>query len=121
MGQDSLSQELNFLTTVFKQNGYSDRQIERAVKPARQTPEPEKKPTSTAYIPLYQQHIWTPQQNAKKIQHQECRLNTQENSKLSATDSVHLLTPSTLEDLFLLPLSFLFWVFLFFSSLPVLE
>ena len=48
--QDSLPQELDFFTTVLKQNGYSNRQIERAMKPARQTPEPEK-PTSTAYIP----------------------------------------------------------------------
>ena len=49
--QDSLPQELDFLTTVFKQNGYNDRQIERAMKPARQTSEPENKPASTAYIP----------------------------------------------------------------------
>lgn len=49
--EDSLPQELDFLTTVFKQNGYNDRQIERAMKSTRQTPEPEKKPTSIAYIP----------------------------------------------------------------------
>ena len=49
--QDSLPQELDFLTTVFKQNGYNDHKIKRAMKPIRQTPEPENKPTSTAYIP----------------------------------------------------------------------
>jgi len=49
--QDSLPQELDFLTTVFKQNGYNDRQIERAMKPAHHIPEPENKPTFTAYIP----------------------------------------------------------------------
>jgi hypothetical protein len=50
-GQDSLSQELDFLTTIFKQNGYNDHQIQQTMKPARQTSEPEKKPTSTAYLP----------------------------------------------------------------------
>jgi hypothetical protein len=39
--QDSLSQELNFLTTIFKHNGYNDRQIQRAMKPAPQTSKPE--------------------------------------------------------------------------------
>jgi hypothetical protein len=48
--QDSLPQELDLLTTVFKNNGYNDHQI-RAMKPARQTSEPDKKPTSTASIP----------------------------------------------------------------------
>ena len=49
--QESLSQELDYLTTIFKQNGYNDRQIERAMKPSRQIPVPEDKPTATAYIP----------------------------------------------------------------------
>ena len=39
---------------------------------------------------------------------------------LSATNSLHLLTPSTWRSLSL-PLSFFSWVFPFFSSLPVLE
>jgi len=39
---------------------------------------------------------------------------------LSATNSLHLLTPSTWRSL-LLPLSIFSWVFPFFSSLPVLE
>jgi hypothetical protein len=46
----SLSQELNFLTAIFKQNGYNDHQI-RARKPARQTIEPDQKPTTTADLP----------------------------------------------------------------------
>jgi hypothetical protein len=48
--QNSLSQKLDFLNTVFKNNGYKDRQIQRAMKPARQTSEPDKEPTSTAHI-----------------------------------------------------------------------
>jgi len=48
---ESLSQELEFLTTNFKQNGYNDGQIERAMKPSRQIPVPEHKPTATAFIP----------------------------------------------------------------------
>jgi hypothetical protein len=48
--QDSHSQELDFLTTIFKQNGYNDHQI-RAIKPARQTSKPDEKPTTTAYLP----------------------------------------------------------------------
>ena len=48
---ESLSQELDFLTTTFKHNGYNDRQIERAMKPSRQIPVPESKLTATAFIP----------------------------------------------------------------------
>ena len=33
--RDSLAQELNFLTTVFKNNGYSQQHIQRAMNPAR--------------------------------------------------------------------------------------
>jgi hypothetical protein len=50
--QDSLPQKLDFLTTVFKHNGYSNHQIQRAMETTRQTSEPkEEKPTSTVYIP----------------------------------------------------------------------
>jgi len=48
---ESLSQELDFLIITFKQNGYNDRQIERAMKPSRQILVPENKPTATAFIP----------------------------------------------------------------------
>jgi hypothetical protein len=37
--------------TIFKQNGYNDHQIQRAIKPARQTSKPDEKPTTTAYLP----------------------------------------------------------------------
>ena len=52
--QDSLSQELEFLTTVFKDNGYSHQQIRRAMKPATRIAKTDDKPTSTAYT-LYTQ------------------------------------------------------------------
>jgi hypothetical protein len=48
--QESLAHELEFLTTVFKNNRYN-RQIQRAMKLATRTSEPKDKPTSTAYIP----------------------------------------------------------------------
>ena len=48
---ESLSQELDFLTTTFKQNGYNDHQIQRAMKPSRQILVPDNKPTATAFIP----------------------------------------------------------------------
>jgi len=38
---------MDFLNEIFKQNGYNDRQIKRATRPARVTPEPVKT-TSTA-------------------------------------------------------------------------
>jgi len=47
---DSLPQELEFLTTVFKENGYSHQQIGRAMKPVTRTAKTDDKPTSTAYI-----------------------------------------------------------------------
>jgi hypothetical protein len=50
--QDSLPQELDFLTTVFMYNGYNNRQIQQALETTRQTSEPkEEKPTSMVYIP----------------------------------------------------------------------
>ena len=48
--KDSLSQELELLTTVFKDNGYSHQQIRRAMEPATRTAKTNDKPTSTAYI-----------------------------------------------------------------------
>jgi hypothetical protein len=52
--QDSLNQELEFLTTVFKNNGYSTQQIRRAMKPPTKTDKTKDKPTSTPYIPYTQ-------------------------------------------------------------------
>ena len=49
--QDSLAQELNFLNTVFKNNGYSHQQIRRAMQPAKRTAKNKNQPTTTAYIP----------------------------------------------------------------------
>jgi hypothetical protein len=45
-----LNQELEFLTTVFKNNGYSTQQIHRAMKPPTKTDRTKDKPISTAYI-----------------------------------------------------------------------
>jgi hypothetical protein len=49
--QDSLTQELELLTIVFNENGYSHQQIRRAMEPATRTAKTNDKPTSTAYIP----------------------------------------------------------------------
>jgi hypothetical protein len=45
---------LEFLTTVFKENGYSPRLIRRAMEPATRNAKAHDKPTSNAYI-LYTQ------------------------------------------------------------------
>jgi len=55
--QDSLQQELDFLTSVFKMNGYSPQQIDRAMEQTRPTSpatNKEDKPVSTAYLPYTQ-------------------------------------------------------------------
>jgi len=52
--QDSLTQKLVFLTTVFKDNGYSPQQIRRGMQPVTRTTKTNDKPTSTAYIPYTQ-------------------------------------------------------------------
>jgi hypothetical protein len=52
--QDSLTQELEFLTAIFKDNGYSHQQIYRAMEPVARPPKINDKPTSTAYIPYTQ-------------------------------------------------------------------
>jgi hypothetical protein len=49
--QDSLTQELEYLTTIFKDNGYSSQQIQKAMELATWTAKTNDKPTSTAYIP----------------------------------------------------------------------
>jgi len=52
--QDSLTQELEFLTTVFKENGYSPQQIQQAMELVTRAAKTNDKPTSTAYIPYTQ-------------------------------------------------------------------
>jgi hypothetical protein len=52
--KDSLPQELEFLTTIFKNNGYSQQQVKHAMKPTIQTNKNEEKPASTAYLPYTQ-------------------------------------------------------------------
>jgi hypothetical protein len=47
--QESLAPELTFLTNVFKQNGYSQQQIQRAIKPATRTNKIEDKPVQPTY------------------------------------------------------------------------
>jgi hypothetical protein len=49
--QESLAHELEFLTTVFKNNGYNNSQIQQAMKPAIWTSESKDQLTATAYIP----------------------------------------------------------------------
>jgi hypothetical protein len=51
--QDSTNQELEFLTTMFRNNGYGTQQICRAMKPPTNTTKMDK-PTSMAYIPFMQ-------------------------------------------------------------------
>ena len=52
--QDSLTQELQILTTIFKDNGYSPHQIRRALKSATPTAKTNDQPISTAFIPYTQ-------------------------------------------------------------------
>jgi hypothetical protein len=52
--EDSLTQELEFLTTIFKDNGYSPQQVQRVMEPATRTAKTSDKPTLTAYIPYTQ-------------------------------------------------------------------
>jgi hypothetical protein len=45
---------MEFLTTSFKNNGYTTQQIRRALKPQANTAKTNDKPTSTAHIPYTQ-------------------------------------------------------------------
>ena len=74
--KDSLTQELEFLTTAFKDNGYNPQQIRRSMEPATRTAKTNDKPTSTAYITVHPNNIWPTQQNAGQTQHQKCRPTT---------------------------------------------
>jgi hypothetical protein len=59
--QDSLPQYLDFLTSVFKMNGYGPQQIQRARKPTIPTTKNEDKPISIPTI--HADDFWPPQQN----------------------------------------------------------
>jgi len=52
--QDSLTQELEFLTTVLKENGYSSQQIWRVLETVTWSAKTNKRPTSIAFIPYTQ-------------------------------------------------------------------
>lgn len=52
--QDSITQELELLTTVFKENGYSPQQIQAALKPVTRTVKTNERPTLIAFIPYTQ-------------------------------------------------------------------
>jgi len=66
--QDSLTQELEFLTTIFKDIGYSPQQIQQAFKPATQTAKTNEKPASIVSIPYTQKtYGWLSRMLAKHI------------------------------------------------------
>jgi hypothetical protein len=50
--EDSLQADLVFLNDVFRENGYSDRQIHRALNRRPLLPQPDKKPHSVAFLPF---------------------------------------------------------------------
>jgi hypothetical protein len=49
--RESLHNEVEFLRTTFRQNGYSDRQIQRILKPLERVGRPPEKPASVAFLP----------------------------------------------------------------------
>ena len=73
--QDSLTQELEFLTTVFKDNEYTPQQIQRAMEPAKRTAKTKVKSTSTAYI-AYTQTTYGRLCRMLAKQYQECHPTT---------------------------------------------
>jgi hypothetical protein len=50
--EDSLQAELVFLRDVFKQNGYKDRQVHRALNRLPHLDQPDNKPNSDAFLPF---------------------------------------------------------------------
>ena len=52
--EESLPQDLEFLSLVFKNNGYNQRQIQRALLPRTLANKNNDKPTSIAYLPYTQ-------------------------------------------------------------------
>jgi hypothetical protein len=51
--ENSLQAELVFLKDVFKVNGYSDRQIHRALNRLPRLPQPDNDPHSVVFLPLF--------------------------------------------------------------------
>jgi hypothetical protein len=66
-----------FLKDVFKQNGYNDRQIHRAVNSRPHLPQPDNEPNSVAFLPFVGT-IQPHKQSAGPTQHQICGLAPQE-------------------------------------------
>jgi len=60
--KDSLIQELKFLTTIFKDNGYNPEQIQ-ALKPATQSTKTNKRPLLGCIHTLHPDILWQTQQN----------------------------------------------------------
>jgi hypothetical protein len=50
--EDSLQAELVFLKDVFRENGYSDQQIHRALNRRPHLPQPDNEPHSVAFLPF---------------------------------------------------------------------
>jgi hypothetical protein len=50
--EDSLQAEWVFLKDVFRENGYSDRQIHRALNRRPHLPQPDNEPNSVAFLPF---------------------------------------------------------------------
>jgi hypothetical protein len=50
--EDSLQAELLFLKDVFKENGYNDQQINRALNRRPHLPQPDNEPHSVAFLPF---------------------------------------------------------------------
>jgi hypothetical protein len=83
--QDSLPQEMEFLTTVFKMNGYSTQQIRRAMVPTTPTSKNEDKPTANAYLPYTQTTFGRLSRMLAKHNIKSVALPPQEDSQLLAT------------------------------------
>jgi hypothetical protein len=72
--EDSLQAELMFLRDVFRQNGYNERQIHRALNRRPHLDQPGNKPNSVAFLLFVGDYIQPNQQRAGPTQHQICGL-----------------------------------------------
>ena len=76
--QDSLTQEPEFLTTIFKENGYSPQQIHWTLKPVAQIAKTNERPTSIAFIPytqtLYDRLSRMLDKHIKSVSHENLQL-----------------------------------------------
>jgi hypothetical protein len=93
--QDSLPQELEFLTTVFKMNGYSTQQIRHAMEPTTPTCKNEDKPTATAYLPYTQTTFGWLSRMLAKHNIKSVALPHHEDSQLLATSQRNTRTENT--------------------------